>query len=148
MALTTVTSIPVASITTGPIVSGTENIIETTDQYGETVTLRGATDGAVITTTDAAGHTLTTTYHPGGQPVRSIAVITSTLSDGQRQTLTSVAVVVPTVVASGENNQAKTSAPIVGQPALVTGNVAVQSRKLGREAIALVAGAAGVAALL
>ena len=139
----------------------------TTDQFGQTITLSGATDGAVITTTDAAGNTITTTYHPGGEPIRSVQLVTSTLGDGSQQTLTSVAVIVPTVVPPGDNNKAQSSTPTVdGSPALVTGNVAVQSKRFGAEvsltdrsllrsqmltafqAIALVVGAAGVAALL
>lgn len=124
------------------------DVVVTTDQFGNVVTLSGATDGAVITTTDAAGRTITTTYNPRGSAVRSLVVETSTLPNGDRATLTSVAVVVPSVAETSNAQQGAGPSNTGSAPGLVTGNAGVASRKVGKEAVALVAGAAGVAWLL
>lgn len=121
-------------------------MVTTTDAFGNRIILSDATDGAVITTTDARGRTVTTTFHPDGGLLQSLKFITSTLPNGDQETLTSVAVIQPTAAGAGQSTEA--SRTTGGSASLVTGNAGVESRKVGREALALVAGAAGVAWLL
>ncbi|KAI9652335.1 MAG: hypothetical protein M1831_006882 [Alyxoria varia] len=141
--------------TAGPIISGDRNRqgdsdVTTTDSNGNTITLTDASPGDVFTITDQDGRVITTTYAGGGGgPVRSLVLQTKTLPNGERSTLTSVAVIVPTVEPGNTPTQEGVTASATGPaPGLVTGNTGVVSRKIGKEAVALVVGAAGVAWLL
>lgn len=137
--------------TSGPIIgagsrtAGPSAVTET-DQYGGQIILTGATDGAVYTVTDSNGRTVRTTYHPTASDVRSVVLETSTLANGQQETFTSVVALAPTTTEGAAAQQGQTgSMTATGSVGLVTGNVGVTSRKVGKEVVALVAGAAGVA---
>lgn len=127
--------------------SSTGRAITTTDQFGNLVVLSGASDGAVITTTDARGRTITTTYNPRASAVSSTELLTSTLPNGEQQTLTSVAIVTPSST-NDDDNGAEASTTSGGDASLVTGNAAPETRRLSKEIVAFAAGAAGVAWLL
>ena len=106
---------------TAPVVrpsesSGGSSLITTTDQFGDRVVLSGATPGAVISTTDAEGHTIVTTITPGGGEVSSIVLQTSTLAGGKQTTITSFA----SVAASG-TNAGEAATPTGGAGASGTG---------------------------
>lgn len=73
----------------------------------------------------------------------STNIVTSTLPNGSPSTLTNVAIITPTI--QGNGAQTTSSKTQTAKPSLVTGNAAPHSFTLGREAVALVAGAAGVA---
>ncbi|KAI9722168.1 MAG: hypothetical protein M1828_004850 [Chrysothrix sp. TS-e1954] len=139
--------------TSAPVTTSTHtmgNVVTTTDQFGNQIMLTGAADGAVITATDVDGRVVTTTYHPEGGAVTSQVLQTSTLPDGSPTTLTSVAVVGVSGPggATATEGAAEQSGTGTGQAGLVTGNAAVASRKMGKEVVALVGGAVGVAWLL
>lgn len=83
---------------TNPVSVGNTPIdITTTDAQGATVVLSSVTLGKVITATDARGSTFVTTYTPGANSasVNSLVLITTTLPNGVRSTITSFAVVAP-----------------------------------------------------
>jgi len=123
--------------------------VTTTDQYGNTVVLSHASYGEVITATDARGSTFVTTYTPGGGAVSSLVLYTTTLPNGQRETITSLAV----VGAAGA-----TSAPAAASPAAATttskGTPGLQNaaapfaRSFGPGLVALVSVAVGFALLM
>ncbi|KAF2995683.1 hypothetical protein E8E13_002931 [Curvularia kusanoi] len=115
----------------------------TTDSRGSSIAITSAanyapTKGEVLTTTNAQGSTFLTTYTPGGGSVRSVRLITTTDSDGQPSTFTSITYVDPTEVAGGDQGGAQASPTATGRPS-------VQSGAAGKNSAAL-AGLAGLGA--
>jgi len=133
--------------TAGPILGEAETpiAVTTTDSLGNEVILSGVTSGAVITTTDARGHTLTTTYHPTGKAVRSIVLETIILPNGQQSVITSFAIIVPTGFGAVTQQQAAT--PTV-TARLGLQSAAAPTRKFRGQLAMAVGGAAGIACLL
>ncbi|KAF1933136.1 uncharacterized protein M421DRAFT_190501 [Didymella exigua CBS 183.55] len=116
----------------------------TTDSRGSSVVVTSAgnlapTRGEVLTTTDAAGVTLLTTYTPGGGKVSSVKLVTTTDAAGQAQTLTTIIEVDPTDVAGNGAAESASSTPTA------TGRPSVQSGA-ARKNHAAVAGLAGLGA--
>lgn len=115
----------------------------TTDSRGSSVAVTSAanyapTRGEVLTTTNAQGRTLLTTYTPAGGRTSSVRLITTTDAEGRPSTLTSITYVDPTDVAGGDDG-GSTADPTR------TGNPSVQSGSAGKNNAAL-AGAVGLGA--
>ena len=117
----------------------------TTDQYGASVVLSGASRGAVITTTDARGSTFITTYTPGGGKVSSVVLYTTTLPDGAQATVTSLTVVGGAQAATGSSSRG--SPTNTAAPGLQSG-AASAPRAHVKGAFAVVGGALGLAYML
>jgi len=143
--------------TAGPILGGdgapNGGLVSTIDQFGNSVVLSGVTNGAVITTTDAVGQTLTTTWHaPAGGAVRSEVLVTTVLPNGQRSIVTSYAFVIPTGIEVATQAQLATQTITAAGTSSATAGLqtgaAAPSRHFGKELAALIGGAVGVAWLL
>lgn len=114
--------------------------VTTTDQFGNTVVLSSVHSGEALTTTDAKGSTFVTTFTPDGGRVSSLVLETTTLSNGQKSTITSFA-----PATGGSATQTK-SAGSSGSPHLQNG--APIPKKVGKHVVALIGGAVGAAILL
>lgn len=103
-------------------------IMTTTDSRGSSIAVTSAgnlapTRGEVLTTTNAQGSTLLTTYTPGGGKVSSVKLVTTTDAEGRPSTLTSVIEVDPTDVAgNGEAASGGSSATQTGKPTVQSGS--------------------------
>jgi hypothetical protein len=100
----------------------------TTDSRGSSIAVTSAgnlapTRGEVLTTTNAQGSTLLTTYTPGGGKVSSVKLVTTTDAEGRPSTLTSIIEVDPTDVAgNGEAASGGASATQTGKPSVQSGS--------------------------
>jgi hypothetical protein len=100
----------------------------TTDSRGSSIAVTSAgnlapTRGEVLTTTNAQGSTLLTTYTPGGGKVSSVKLVTTTDAEGRPSTLTSIIEVDPTDVAgNGEAASGGSSATQTGKPSVQSGS--------------------------
>lgn len=110
----------------GNTVTQTENrpavIQTTTDSAGRTQVTTAAgnlapTVGQILTSTNAQGSTLLTTYTPKAGEVSSIKLVTTTGADGQPSTITSYTFVDPAQPTQAQNAPASTQA---GKPGLQT----------------------------
>lgn len=121
----------------GQTVTSTENrpavIVTTTDSAGRASVITSAarfapTAGEVLTTTNAQGSTLLTTYTPGGGKISSVKLITTTGTDGRPSTITSYTFVDPAeqTQTGGGDNPSQTT----GRPSLQT-NAANKKNALG-----------------
>ena len=118
----------------------------TTDSRGSSVAVTSAaeyapTRGQVLTTTNAEGSTLLTTYTPGGGRVSSVKLVTTTDAEGQPTTLTSITYVDPTDLGNGGGNQGTSG----GSATSPTGRPGVQSGAANKNNAAVV-GLAGLGA--
>ena len=111
--------------------------------------LSDITYGEVVTATDARGSTFVTTYTPGGGRVSSLVLETITLPDGQRSTITSLAVI-GGQAATGTQAAAATStaASKTGAAPGLQSGIASANRGYAKEMVAVIGGAIGVAYLL
>lgn len=135
--VTSLSPVPVYTPATTP--SNGAYDITTTDQLGNTVVLSNVHSGEAMTTTDAKGSTFVTTFTPDGGRVSSLVLETTTLSNGQRSTITSFA-----PATGGATQTGSTGAS--GSPHLQNG--ALVSRRVGKHTIALIGAAVGAAILL
>jgi len=136
--VTSLSPVPVYTPATTP--SNGAYDVTTTDKSGNTVVLSNVHSGQALTTTDAKGSTFVTTFTPDGGVVSSLVLKTTTLSNGQKSTITSFA------PATGGGATQTGPAGSSGSPHLQNGVLA--QRRVGKQAIALMGGAVGVAILL
>lgn len=120
----------------------------TTDSRGSSIAITSAanyapTRGQVLTTTNAEGSTLLTTYTPGGGRVSSVKLITTTDAEGQPTTLTSITYVDPTDLGNGGGGGSQGTDG--GSPTTPTGRPGVQSGAANKNNAAVV-GLAGLGA--